>query len=215
MKITDEFIKFLSDLEGRKHRVYKDVAGLPTIGVGHMLTKDELNSGKIRIGREYVKYENGLTDEQIYKLLRQDLEKFTETIDKFVLVQLKQNQAEALLSFVFNVGNNAFINSTLLKLLNQGKYDQVPDQMRRWVFSGGRKIAGLANRREKEIVWWHGIDTQYARESITNNSNMTSVTLEWLLRQSQVKVIAETKEGKKCFIVCNKETGEFMVIQND
>jgi lysozyme len=41
-----------------------------------------------------------------------------------------------------------------LKLLNQGQFAEVPDQLRRWKFSGGQVSKGLINRREKEIALW-------------------------------------------------------------
>jgi hypothetical protein len=53
-------------------------------------------------------------------------------------------------------GAAAFRNSTLLKLLNQGKYAEVPAQLRRWIYAGGKKCKGLANRREKEVEMWEG-----------------------------------------------------------
>ena len=53
--------------------VYQDAAGLPTIGVGHLLTKDELASGKILILGEAIKYHDGLTNLQIDRLLTHDL----------------------------------------------------------------------------------------------------------------------------------------------
>jgi lysozyme len=52
------------------------------------------------------------------------------------------------------VGTQAFKSSTLLKKLNQGLYDEVPAQLRRWNKAGGKVIQGLINRREKEIVLW-------------------------------------------------------------
>jgi lysozyme len=76
-------------------------------------------------------------------------------VNESVTVPLNQNQFDALVSFSFNVGDNAFRGSTLLKLLNQGQYDQVPAQLRRWVRDNGHVVQGLINRREKEIVLWN------------------------------------------------------------
>ncbi|MBI1929684.1 lysozyme [Candidatus Poribacteria bacterium] len=148
--------KLLAEWEGVKLQVYKDVAGLPTIGVGHLLTRDELTSGKIWIRGGPIKYANGLTKEQVMDLLGQDLEEFEKVVNNSVKVELKQNQFDALVSFTFNVGANAFKNSTLLKVLNQGQYEEVPNQLRRWVYAGGQKVQGMINRREKEINLWKG-----------------------------------------------------------
>lgn len=71
-----------------------------------------------------------------------------------VKVPLTQNQFDALCSFVYNVGEGTFLRSTLLKYLNQGRYDVVPEQLKRFVnvTKGGKKVRseGLVKRREKE-----------------------------------------------------------------
>ena len=139
MNISDKGKRLLAQWEGSEPHVYRDVAGLPTIGVGHLLTQDELSSGKIYIDGEPVRYGEGLTEDQIIALLGQDLERFENCVTDHVQVDLTQNQFDALVSFAFNVGVTAFRNSTLLRRLNQGDYDEVPNQMRRWVHSGGQR----------------------------------------------------------------------------
>jgi lysozyme len=154
MRISQRGKELLAEWEGVELKVYKDSAGLPTIGVGHLLARDELTSGKISIGGEAVKYANGLTRQQALDLLDQDLDKFEDIVNTSVKVDLVQNQFDALVAFSFNVGANAFKSSTLLKILNQGEYGEVPNQLRRWVFAAGQKVQGLANRREKEVGLW-------------------------------------------------------------
>lgn len=154
MNMSERGKKLLAEWEGFECEVYRDVAGLPTIGVGHLLTKDELASGKIFIRRKPVKYADGLTEQQVLALLAQDLKRLETVVSKSVKVSLSQNQFDALVAFTFNVGGKAFKHSTLLRLLNRGKYEDVPGQLRRWVHSGGQKVRGLVNRREKEITLW-------------------------------------------------------------
>lgn len=146
----------LQQWEGFKLEAYHDSADLPTIGVGHLLKKDELSSGKIVIDGVPVKYANGLTQEQVSALLEQDLRPAEQAVNAGVKVSLNQNQFDALVSFTFNTGNQAFTGSTLLKLLNQGNYGEVPAQLRRWTRSGGKVVPGLVNRREHEISLWNG-----------------------------------------------------------
>ena len=156
MTMSDKGLDELTQAEGFETKVYRDVAGLPTIGVGHLLTASELSSGKITINGTPVKYADGLTKQQVHDLLAQDLQRFDNAVNDAVTVPLKQYQFDALVSFAFNVGVGAFKSSTLLKVLNQGKYDEVPAQFMRWVFSGGRKVRGLVNRREHEVKMWNG-----------------------------------------------------------
>lgn len=155
MKIDNVGLNFIKEVEGIRNNVYLDSAGLPTIGVGHLLTRDELSSGKILINGIAYRYKDGLSDHAIDQLLLKDLYIAQITVDRMVKVQLTQNQFNALVSFCFNVGRGAFINSTLLKRLNAGKHEAVPFELRRWKYAGGRVIQGLINRREKEIKMWN------------------------------------------------------------
>lgn len=147
--------KLLEEWEGVRLKAYKDSAGLLTIGVGHLLTKSELSSGKININGESVKYGNGLTAEQADELLEQDVKPAETTVNNNVKVELNQHQFDALVSFTFNVGGGAFKGSTLLKKLNNGQYDQVPAQLMRWDKAGGKVVPGLKKRRESEVKLWN------------------------------------------------------------
>jgi lysozyme len=155
VKVSDQGKRKIREWEGSRARVYRDAGGKLTIGVGHLLTKSELASGKIWIQGQAVPYAAGLSDEQILDLLGQDLAGAEQGIKDGVDVELSQNQFDALVSFCFNVGRMAFKNSTLLRLLNQEKYDEVPAQLRRWVRCNGKVIQGLVSRREQEIELWN------------------------------------------------------------
>jgi len=48
------------------------------------------------------------------------------------------------------------MGSILLKVLNEGKYADVPAQLRKWNRAGGKVVQGLVNRRENEILLWNG-----------------------------------------------------------
>lgn len=154
--ISQEGKEFLRLVEGISLLEYPDSGGEPTIGVGHLLTRDERLSGKIKIAGKWVDYRNGLTPNQVDALHEQDLAFAIRAVNNLVTVPLTQNQFDALVSFVFNIGVSAFANSTLLRLLNKGNYYAVPGQLKRWVYDNGRIVQGLVNRREKEIDLWNG-----------------------------------------------------------
>jgi len=156
-------VHLLVENEGSIPRIYPDSGGAPTIGIGHLLTKSEKASGKIWIkgnqhksGRFIYIKQGDISDDDVQAILQQDLESVYGTIIVAVKVPLTQNQFNALTSFVFNIGNTAFINSTLLRLLNQGKYEEVPAQMRRWKYDNGKVVKGLVARRERTITMWNG-----------------------------------------------------------
>lgn len=146
----------LIESEGWENREYPDIRGLPTIGAGHKLTRAELHSGEIIIGADRIRWNEGLSDLQVLALLHQDVMRREWALRNLVKVSLTQNQFDALLMLVYNIGESAFHESTLLQLLNQGRHDLVPDQMRRWVYADGKVIKALVKRRESEAALWFG-----------------------------------------------------------
>ena len=156
MQMSEQALELLKQWEGFETKVYDDSAGLATIGVGHLITKSEQTSGAIVISGLPIQYADGLTDQEVVDLLGQDVQPAEQAVNGGVQVVLDQNQFDALVSFTFNVGAGAFNSSTLLKVLNQGHYDQVPDQLRRWNKAGGQVVQGLVTRRENEVKLWDG-----------------------------------------------------------
>lgn len=136
MEINARGLQIIKDMEGLKTSPYICPAGVLTIGYGH--TKS---------------VKGAITAEKAEELLKQDLKFVDATISTKVKVPLNENQYSALASFIFNVGHGAFSGSTMLRLLNQGKYEEAAKQFDRWVFAGGKKLAGLEKRRrlEKEL----------------------------------------------------------------
>ena len=63
-----------------------------------------------------------------------------------------------MVSFCYNLGGGALKKSTLLKVLNEGKYEEVPAQIRRWNKSNGEVLEGLVRRREAEAIMLMGGD---------------------------------------------------------
>ena len=160
MKMSKQGIRTLIDSEDSVNVVYQDQAGLPTIGVGHCMNQSEVSSGKIELsdGSMIDLRKGKISKANIERLLADDLIPRERVVDRLVKVPLDQAQFDALVHFVFNVGNGAFQKSTLLKRLNAGDYNAVPDEIRKWniVTIGGQKQVsrGLANRREVECSMW-------------------------------------------------------------
>ena len=167
MKMSAAGVQRLMLSENVSYDIYLDQAGLPTIGWGHCLTQSEINSGKI------VLYDNsvidirtkGISPQQAQALLESDLTPRERAVTKLIDVPLEQHQFDALVHWVFNVGEGAMSTSTLRKQLNLGQYHEVPGQLRRWnrvTINGEKQISqGLINRREVEADMW---DNDYSRE---------------------------------------------------
>jgi lysozyme len=98
-----------------------------------------------------------VSEEECTKFLVEDLNDAGAVVKRYVSVPLSQEQFDALVSFVFNIGGGAnFQNSTLLKKLNQGLYDEVPEQIMRWnkarVDGNLKPLRGLTRRRTAEAA---------------------------------------------------------------
>ena len=139
MKISKEGIDFIAHFEGFRNEIYRDAAGHPTIGYGHLLREGEER-----------KFRGGITRTEGKELLRDDAADAERAVNSYVKVHLNQNQFDALVSFTFNLGAGNLKNSTLLKKLNNNDYRGAADELLRWVRAGGRVLAGLQRRRAAE-----------------------------------------------------------------
>lgn len=156
MKMSDHGLTLLKSWEGFKRTMYIDSAGYPTIGVGHLITKAESASGEIMIDRVPVHYASGLTDNQVTSLLKQDLSDREREVNILIKATLTQNQFDAVMALVFNIGEGAFASSHVLQYINSGQLSLVPDAFRMWNKCHGEVMPGLVNRREHEIKLWSG-----------------------------------------------------------
>lgn len=120
MKTSDKGLAALMEREGKVNQAYPDPAWgwkVPTIGVGH--TGPEVHKGLV------------WTDFQVMDALSKDVVERENAINAEGLT-LTQNQFDALVSFVFNVGGGAFRSSTMLRLLHEGDTEGASAQFPRW-----------------------------------------------------------------------------------
>ena len=69
---------------------------------------------------------------------------------RLISVPLTQGQFDALVSFTFNLGAGALQRSTLRRTVNREEHADVPAELMKWVWAGGRKLKGLVKRRKAE-----------------------------------------------------------------
>lgn len=123
------------------HEGFRDTAYLPT--------KNDVPT--IGFGTtEGVKMGDRITVERALTRALQDSERFSGAVKRCVKVPLYQHEFDAYVSFSYNVGEGAFCNSTMVRLLNQGRYEEACRQMDRWVYQKGQVLPGLVKRRADE-----------------------------------------------------------------
>lgn len=139
MRTSEKGLDVIKRHEGLRLKAYRCPAGVWTIGYGHTKgVKQGMRIAKVQADR----------------FLREDLAEAEKAVNTLVSVPLKQEQFDALVSFVFNLGAGALLRSTLRKVLNKGDYRAAAEQFERWVYGsvGGRKVKlpGLVARRVEE-----------------------------------------------------------------
>jgi GH24 family phage-related lysozyme (muramidase) len=122
------------------------------VGYGHLVTPAEQESGFISVGDLKIAFKDGVTEEEGMVILAQDMQPHYDKVDRLVKVKLTGPQRDALASFDYNTG--ALATSTLLKELNAGHYDKVPDKLLIWTMNAGKEMPGLKTRRNAEIELW-------------------------------------------------------------
>lgn len=143
MKISEKGIEFIIREEGEVLTSYRCQAGVWTIGVGH--TGKDVTPG-MRISKEKSR-----------ELLKDDLKRFEDAVDKSIKYPIEQHQFDALVSLAFNIGVNAFANSTVVKRINAGAdMKDVEEAWKMWRMGGGKVLLVLVARRGREINLYRG-----------------------------------------------------------
>lgn len=121
--------------EGYKEKPYYDTGGVLTVCYGH--------TGNVNPKKTY-------TNEECVEFLEKDIATAYRVLNKYVKVDLTEDQEIALVSFILNIGEGQFRTSTLLKKLNAGDYVGACNQLPRWVYDNGRKLEWQVHRRDVE-----------------------------------------------------------------
>lgn len=136
----------IKDFEGLRLNAYKCPASVPTIGYGH--TKG------VKMGQK-------ITYEQAEDFLIEDI----APIERFLngmSINFRQEQFDALVSWIFNLGLERFSSSTLFKrIISNASDEEITDQIVKWVYAGGQPLVGLKRRRIAEANMWLGYERYY------------------------------------------------------
>lgn len=139
--LSDNGVELLKKLEGFRAKMYLDSAGKPTIGYGTLIdTTDE---------QKYLAH--GISKDEAELLLRQDVHEAEIEASSMIGVTLNQNQQDAIIIFIYNIGARAFKFSTIRKVINHNpKNPVIRSQFMRWIYVNSKVNEGLKNRRTQE-----------------------------------------------------------------
>lgn len=141
----------LKSLESLRFKPYDDQTGKEvtswckgaTIGYGHLITRTEWD-----------RYKKGIHKATANNLFMTDLSPYVRAVASNVTTQLRQNQFDALVVLVFNIGIDGFSSSSVLKLVNDPAAKTVHKDLesawKAWDKSQGVVNAGLVSRRNAE-----------------------------------------------------------------
>ena len=143
MKTSPKGIALIKEFEGLRLKAYLCPGGVWTIGYGH--------TAGVKPGMV-------ISEAQAEEYLKADLISFERYLNGLGLA-LNQNQFDALISFIYNVGTGNFSNSTLLRKVRANPQDNsIMDEFLRWVYSKGRVLPGLQRRRLAEMKLYFSND---------------------------------------------------------
>lgn len=162
-KASDQFKQALIEEEGVRYTVYRDVAGYPTVGIGHLVRPAD----KLRVG-------DRISDQQALDFLEQDLAIAERGVRILVGdLPLHQHEFDALLDLVYNVGlgNVSQSESPRLNAAIQSRdYDAISDELN-YTHAGGRVARGLEFRSERREQIF--LDASYEDPRETGSSNLS------------------------------------------
>ena len=143
MKTSPKGIALIKEFEGLRLKAYKCPGGVWTIGYGHT---DGVRPGMV------------ISERQAEDFLKAELIAFEKYLNDLRLA-INQNQFDALISFIYNVGTGNFSSSTLLRKVKANPLDKsIMDEFLRWVYSKGRVLPGLQRRRLAEMKLYFSND---------------------------------------------------------
>jgi lysozyme len=141
MNISDKGLALIKSFEQFRAEAYLDAVGVPTIGWG----TTHINGQPVKLGMS-------CTMEQATQWMLADLAEFENFIQDKVNVPLTQNQFDALCSLVYNIGDENFEESSVLREINQKDYKTAQARFLLWNKAGGKVLRGLSRRRVAEAA---------------------------------------------------------------
>ena len=143
MKTSNQGKNLIKEAEGLRLVAYRCPAGVPTIGWGH--TKG------VRMGQR-------ITQAMAEDMLVEDIAPIERTLNG-LKINFRQEQFDALVSWIFNLGAGNFKGSTMYKrILADANDEEITDSLIKWTYSGKQQLPGLMKRRVAEANLFIGYE---------------------------------------------------------
>jgi len=168
MKISSNGINFIKNEECKKDAEGKIICPLQA----YPATPQEEKEGIYTIGYGNTFYSDGkkvkksdkITQQQADELFANTIHEFESKLQPMLTMPLTQNQYDAIVSLVYNIGLSAFVNSTILKDLHAGNYNKAAMDFTSWIYQHGKVLHGLVDRRNRERALFYEDHPQYSQE---------------------------------------------------
>jgi lysozyme len=140
---SSKCISIIKQFEGFSDKPYLCPAGVWTVGYGSTRYAD---------GTRVSPSDKSITENEAASIMYATLQTYIDAVNRYVSTSINQNQFDALVSFAYNLGTKALLNSTLLRMINEGNFLGASQEFSKWVHADGKVLAGLVARREQERI---------------------------------------------------------------
>jgi lysozyme len=141
MHASEDLKRALVQEEGVRDTVYRDVAGFPTVGCGHLVT----NADGLKVG-------DRVSSDKILDFLDSDLREAEQAVIAIAGdLPLYQHEFDALVDLVYNVGPGALTakkSPRLVEAIAAGDYARMGTELQ-YRYAAGQMARGLAFRSDR------------------------------------------------------------------
>jgi lysozyme len=157
-------LALLAEYEGLRLVSYRDSAGYPTIGVGHLIADED------RFAWQHLRDSKGkyhITEAKALELLASDLDLVERAVSsRKGELWRNPNMLDSVLSFLFNVGRGRLREQWLREFIETEDIRIAEAHWPLWNKAGGRVVKGLTIRRHNELAWmrkWSTAPSEWQR----------------------------------------------------
>lgn len=162
---SDRMKEFIRRREGYVPLPYRDAGKAWAVGYGHNIVVGDIING-LRVTSSDIKdldrSEGKLIRGQAIfvdkseaeELFEKDLNKFEDSVRRSVTTDITQGQFDAMVSFAYNLGTGAYEDSSMLRRVNERRFEEVPSEWMRWTHVGQVVKPGLVTRRKQELEFF-------------------------------------------------------------